>query len=422
MLEKTKKIKFGYEWVIVSLCFLMIFACLGFCSSGKSFYLTAITEALHIPRGLFSINDSCRYVATAVVNLFFGKMFHRFGAKKLMAAGFVCLIASCLIYSFATNIWVFYLGGILLGVGFSWSSTTMVSAVIHKWCKKHVGTIMGAVLAANGIGGALAVQIITPIIFQEGNPFGYRAAYRLSALIVLVVAILVMIFMKEEPEGGSVAVASKRKAQGEGWAGIEYSEGSHKTYFYMAAIGVFFTGMILQGISGIATPHMLDVGLDPAFVTLASSFSSLILAGSKFFTGFLFDRFGLRTTMNVGLAASLLTMVSLIMITNSTVGRVFVVGYIIFSAIALPLETVMLPLYVSGFFGDKSYNQFLGIFVSINSTGYALGTPIANFCYDAFGNYQLAFIASGVIMFFVLIIMQFVCKEAKKEKLRICAE
>jgi len=190
----------------------------------------------------------------------------------------------------------------------------------------------------------------------------------------------------------------------------------------MAAIGVFFTGMILQGISGIATPHMLDVGLDPAFVTLASSFSSLILAGSKFFTGFLFDRFGLRTTMNVGLAASLLTMVSLIMITNSTVGRVFVVGYIIFSAIALPLETVMLPLYVSGFFGDKSYNQFLGIFVSINSTGYALGTPIANFCYDAFGNYQLAFIASGVIMFFVLIIMQFVCKEAKKEKLRICAE
>ena len=60
----------------------------GFCSSSKSLYISAITEALSISRSTFSINDSCRYIATSIVNLFFGVLIGRFGARKLIAAGF----------------------------------------------------------------------------------------------------------------------------------------------------------------------------------------------------------------------------------------------------------------------------------------------------------------------------------------------
>ena len=105
-----------YRWVIVAASFLMVFVCLGFCSSSKSLYLAAITEALGIKRSLFSINDSCRYIATAVVNLFFGALCARFGSKRLIAAGFACLIASMLLYAYAPNIYLFYLGGVLLGI------------------------------------------------------------------------------------------------------------------------------------------------------------------------------------------------------------------------------------------------------------------------------------------------------------------
>ena len=105
-----------YRWVIVAAGFLMVFVCLGFCSSSKSLYLAAITEALGIKRSLFSINDSCRYIATAVVNLFFGALCARFGRKRLIAAGFACLIASMLLYAYAPNIYLFYLGGVLLGI------------------------------------------------------------------------------------------------------------------------------------------------------------------------------------------------------------------------------------------------------------------------------------------------------------------
>ena len=123
-----------YRWVIVAASFLMVFVCLGFCSSSKSLYLAAITEALGIKRSLFSINDSCRYIATAVVNLFFGALCARFGCKRLIAAGFACLIASMLLYAYAPNIYLFYLGGVLLGIIESLSkayiSSQMADAIV----------------------------------------------------------------------------------------------------------------------------------------------------------------------------------------------------------------------------------------------------------------------------------------------------
>ena len=67
----TVKKKLEYKWVIALSCFLLGFFCLGFCSGNKGLYLSAITEALQIPRSLFSLNDTIRYVTTTIVNIFF---------------------------------------------------------------------------------------------------------------------------------------------------------------------------------------------------------------------------------------------------------------------------------------------------------------------------------------------------------------
>ena len=163
-MEEKKKL--NYKWVVIAACFLMIFTCLGFGSSTKPLFLGPITEALGIKRSLFSINDSFRYITTSIVNIFFGALIAKFGPKKLIGFGFLSLMCSALCYALAPNIFVFYIGGMLLGMGFSFTGTTMVGYVVNKWCKRNKGTIMGAVLASNGLGGALSVFmfIITGIL------------------------------------------------------------------------------------------------------------------------------------------------------------------------------------------------------------------------------------------------------------------
>lgn len=422
MTPQRQQKKFNYMWVIVALSFLMIFTCLGFCSSNKSLYLAAITDALHIKRSAFSINDSFRFIATAVVNIFFGTLVSKFGTKKLIGAGFLCLICSTLIYAYAQNIFVFYIGGIFLGIGLSWTTTTMVGCVVNKWCKENRGTIMGAVLAANGLGGALAAQIISPIIYQEGNAFGYQNAYKLVALILLAVGALVMIFYRENPPGhDGTTEMHKKKARGQSWVGIEYSKAKKEPYFYLAVICIFLTGFVLQGINGVAAAHMKDVGLDAGYVATVLSVHSLTLAGFKFLTGFMYDKFGLRFTMTVCDIAAIAVMIMLAVLTNSTTGKVLAMLYGIFSSLSLPLETIMLPIFANDIFGEKSYNKILGLFVSINTAGYAIGAPVANWTFDIIGSYTPMFIICAIIMVAITIIFQSVITVSHRRRQEIIA-
>ena len=286
--------RFDYKWVVVGICFLTVMITLGFCSSTKSLYLDVVTEKLGINRSLFSLNDTFRFIANAIVNLFFGTLVFKFGTKKLMLAGLLCLSGSMVCYALANSLFLFYLGGVLLGIGFSWTGTTMIGCVIGKWCKENRGTIMGAVLAANGLGGAIAIQILSPIIEAGGE--SYRNAYVISGLAVLFVGILLFLFMREAPKNctETKTVHKKKRGRGEPWPGIPYDKAKTTPYFYIALTCIFLTGFCLQGITGIAKAHMRDVGLSAEYVAYALSFHSLALAGFKFLTGFVYDKLGLR--------------------------------------------------------------------------------------------------------------------------------
>ena len=352
--KSWQKIKANYEWVIISLCFIMIFVCLGFCSSNRSLYLSPITEALGFKRSHFSIGDSIRFVSTSVVNIFFGTLVAKFGTKKLITSGFICLIISCLIYSFADKLIWFYISGAFLGIGFSWTTTTMVGCVVNKWCKEKKGTIMGAVLASNGIGAALATQILSPIIYEEGNKFGYRDAYLLTTLILTATLVLILVLYKDKPKTPPPHKLSEQKSAGKKaneWNGIDITLVKKNMYFYLTALCIFFTGMVLQGITGIAAAHMKDVMISPDFVATVLSIHSLSLAASKFVIGFLYDKFGLRLTGTICYVAAILAMIGLAFLSDSAIGTVLTILYAFLAALALPLETIMIPIFANDLFG-----------------------------------------------------------------------
>ena len=415
--EKWSLKKYGYLPIIISLCFLMILVGLGFCSSNRSLYLAPITEALGIKRSMFSISDSFRFVTTAIVNLFFGTLVSKFGTKKLIGAGFVSLILCMLCYAYTNHVWGFWIGSIFLGIGLSWTTTTMVGCVVNKWCKEKHGTIMGAVLAANGLGSALATQIVSPIIYEEGNAFGYRNAYKLIVVLLLITGGLIMLFYKEKPEEAGEKTAGKKHGGAKG-GDVSLANGGIKqtSYFYLVAICIFMTGFVLQGIGGISSAHMKDVGLDAAYIATMVSFHSLALAGFKFLSGVLYDKFGLRVITTVCDVAAVVAILSLAFVTDTMYGKGLALVYAVISSLALPLETVMLPIFARSLFDKTSYNKILGIFVSVNTAGYALGSPVMNAVYDATGSYKSALLICCTVMIAITIGFQYIMKIAKEDK------
>ena len=419
--ERARK-QLDYKWVVVISCILMIMISLGFASSTKSLFPDEIAKELGTERSLVSIGESCRYIATAVVNIFFGTLIARFGSKPLIGAGVLCLTASMLLYAVADHLAVIYIAGTLLGIGFSWTGTTMVGYVIGLWCKENKGTIMGLVLASNGIGGAIAVQIVGSLIDPTVTG-SYRRAYFFIAAVLAVLFVILMIFLRSPKNVRENAPAhASKKRRGRDWRGITLQAALRKPYFWGALVCVFFSGLILQGSHGIIAMHYKDVGIDYSAVKAFLSFSSLILASAKFITGFLYDRGGIRLAANICTIIAIATTFLLALIKGDELGFILAIVFTAISPFAMPLETIMLPLYASDLFGQASYSQFLGLLVSVNVAGYALGAPLMNLSYDLLGSYAPALWIVGAVMCVVFVILQFVITAAHKEQKRVEAE
>ena len=391
-----------YPWLVSAACFLMVFTCLGFCSSTKGLYLAAITDTLGIKRSLYSFNDTFRYVATTFVNLFFGAVIARFGSRKVVAAGFACLITSMLIYSFAEAVYVFYLGGLFLGAGLAWTTTSMVGYVVDRWVTNHRGTIMGAVMAANGLGGALASQIVSPIIYRDGLGNGFRLSYRITALILLVVGTLVVLVLRDKPEEmGAAAAVRKKKARANTWDGISLKEALHKPYFYAAVAFVFLGGVVLQGTQSVTAAHLKDAGFSPSHVAMVLSVHSLSLCAMKFLTGIAYDKLGIRVTTMICSIACIAMILLLQMIEPGPLGNVLAIVQGVVAAVGLPLETILLPLLTGEMFGKKDYAKLMGIITASSAAGCAIGIPAINLFYDLLGAYRPALLGLSVLMVFV---------------------
>ena len=419
MQSQIQKRRFDYKWVVLILCFMMEFIGLGFCSSNPGLYTNAVTEALNIPRSLYSIGTSIRYIVQVVVALFFGPLIQKFGLKKLVGVGLISLVSSIFARCYATNIYHHYIGCSLWGLGIVFAGGTMASTVVRRWFDKDIGKMTGIVMSANGIGGAIAAQIISPLI-NNGETFGYRKAYLLSGLISIAFSMVILIFLRDNPAADGLPSKGTKKAKGAIWDGIPFAQVKKKPYFYLTIAMTLLTGISLQSVGTISIVYMKDLGMNPRFVATVATVSSLALTFAKFFTGFSYDKKGLGFTLLMCHCCAMVAYVMNANLTNTTFGMVLAMVATVLVHIAMPLETVMIPLMSNDLFGSASYTKVLGVFMAANSLGLCLGSPLCDIYRDLTGGtYASCYWFFSGLMLAVTIGFQVVIRVAQKDKEKI---
>ncbi len=419
---ELKKSRFDYKWVILAVCFLMEFISLGFCSSNPGLFTVPVTNALTIDRLAYSYAGTIRYAVQVLVALSFGALVNRFGIRKMVFVGLISMISATVLRMTGTKVFHFYLAGGLHGFGIVFVGSNMAGTIVRRWFKEDIGKYTGMVMSANGIGGAIAAQIINPII-NNGTQFGYRKAYFLMATVNVIISVFILSLLRDKPADGPVIAGKKKKTPKKGalWTGIEYSVVKKKAFFYIAAALVFLTGISLQSIGGITIVYMTDLGISTTFIATTSTVASLVLTVSKLAVGATYDKWGLRVALLMCQLAALTTFVLKGLLTNSTLGLVMAMTATVCSSIALPLETVMLPLLSNDLFGSASYNKVLGIFMSMNSLGLCLGTPLGELLRRLTGDYRFCFWFFSIVLIVVILSFQLVLTVAIKQKNAVLA-
>ena len=391
-----------YKWVILILAFLMVFFCCGVCMGNKGLYFAAITEAMGFKRSVYSLSGSISLIPAAIANLYFGALIYRFGPKAMITGGILVSCVGFWLYSVSETIWGFFLAGIIVSIGTTFLGTSMASALIKRWFSDNVGKFTGIVLAANGFGSALTAQIISPVLNDPGDPYGFRKVYLMFVPLLLILGVIFLVFIKNQPENapGILPPTVKKRAKATREATAASLKPDWVFCFICAAIFLFF--MLLQSVYGTYAVYMKDAGLAAGQIATVASILTLCLAAAKMFVGVLFDRWGLFPVLAMCAVAFIIAICILLYLPFAP-SALLAILFAVLIALSMPLETVCIALIVSEFSARESFEKRLGIVSAVGSIGSAAGTPLLNLCYDLSGSYTLVLVIWAVLMLLVLL-------------------
>jgi len=162
---KPPRVFYGW-WVVSASSLIALYA------GGIIFYgFTAIFEPIANEFGWsyaqISLAASIRGVEMGLLSPLFGMLADRWGPRRLIFSGGVITALGLILLSYTTSLAMFYGAFVLVAIGISACSMTVLMIAVANWFKRRVGLASGIAASGFGFGGLLVPVIVRLIDIYE---------------------------------------------------------------------------------------------------------------------------------------------------------------------------------------------------------------------------------------------------------------
>lgn len=400
----------NYAWCVMILLTLMQFVYAGLTLSTVTLYMEPILSAHpELSRTAYSLTITLNGGANAIISVFYGKFVEKFGMKTMVSVCSLMMIAGVLLYATGTVIWMFYLAAILQGISLCFCSGATCSIIFSKWFAHSTGTL----LSITAIGSGLAGVIFSPIVSTWISTIGWTGSLYINCAIVVFMAILLIVFLKDSPEKYGIKPMwnDKVKIAEESGKIIPYGVTSKEAYktvqFWCGTIGIGLFGLIIYGAICNIAVFSSDLGYDGG-VMLSVMYAANIVLQLPF--GILADKLGIRVCM---VAYSIMAIGAVFIYATAPALGMMYVGTVLLGGSFCILKAT-LPVYTLQIFGNRAQGQIMGIMIAVMNCGVAFGMPVLNAAYDLTGSYSGMFKLFGFVGVALAVIIFLGCKPIQK--------
>lgn len=330
-------------------------------------------------------------IGLLLVSVVVGMLADRFGARRVALTSQLLLALGFAAMAFMPgNIWVFYLGYVLLVVFGAGTLTMVWTRAVVGWFAAGRGLALGVSLMGIGLIGGLTPSYVTWLIAE----YGWRGAYvGLAALPLFVGFPLAYLWFREPPsepaaEGPSAAPAKAEEGWTLGQAMGTLAFWQLSLFYFLGAVGVF-------GALTHAVPMLTDRGLDRASSAALLSIFGVSVGLGRLVTGQLLDMFR---------AERLVATLFLLPATGCLL-LLFVGGNVVLCGLGLALlgfaggvEGDSGAYLVARYFGRAHFGAIYGLLVALTILGGGLGPLLIGHSFDRTGSYDLS-LAIGIATF-----------------------
>ncbi len=373
-----------YGWYVVAACLVISLYTSGFVQLG----FTAVIEPLAYETGwtysVISLAASLRGLETGVLSPVVGVLVDRNGPRRLVVAGTLVMFAGCLLLSRTYTVGSFYASFVLLSIGMSTCTHTVLITAVSSWFQKNLGTATG--IAATGVGlGGLLIPAVTILV----DLFDWRTAVFLIGIGMVAIVLPLAFVVRRKP----LDVDGKACADGPGSKGwtVENMTASeavwHRAFWHLAICAVLFVFMVFAVTTHIM-PYLSTLGVSrPVASTVAAAIPISSIIG-RLASGWLCDRFDRRTVMFVSFIAMGL---ATLLITLSASLLLIIVFVVAFGAGWGSVATTRMLLQIECF-GKASFGTVLGLLGGVMMLGSISGPIVAGWIFDTWGSYESAWL------------------------------
>ena len=387
-----------YGYVVVAASFVILVLIVGMYYSFGVFFKPMSTDfgwSRALTSGAFSVS----WIVGGPLSIAIGGLNDRIGPRIILTVCSVCSGLGYLLMSQITDVWQLYLFyGLLIGIGGSVFVPSVSTTA--KWFVQRRTVMTGVVISGVGAGVLIGPLVAAQLI----QSYGWRTAFIIIGVTVLIIATIASQFLRKEPgQVGQQPYGSDRAINenaSQKTTSFSLKEALRTWQFWVLFTMLVCYGYYLLTIQIHLVPYLTDLGIS---ATMAASLVALP-GGSSFIgriaLGILGDRIGNKKAFIIGFILSLLCLVWLLF-TREVWG--FYLFAIIFGIAYGDCAVQQTPL-TAAMFGLRSLGLIFGCIGLGFTIGAAIGPLVSGYIFDATRSYFWAFIVCIIVCAISLIL------------------
>ena len=388
MINKSYK-----HWMTVFLMCCLAASSIGLCTNAIGVFYTPVAKSLKVLKGTFAMHATFSTLATALTSLKMSKVIKKYSYKKVLLIGVI----------YSTSVYLFYILGILRGIGVGIYGMVPITVVITNWFDKKHGLATSLALSFSGLSGA----IFSPLLSSWITCYGWQMTYRFMAICILVLVLPALIVpwnidpRKEHllPYGYQNRKETTKVQNNK----IKLLTISFLCMCLFTLLHTSITG-ISQHLSGIAVSIHLSVTIGATFM----SFTMIGNISTKLLIGFLSD---LLSPIKAVIMMILTNCISLVLLFLGVIHQetlLLYIGSLMFGSI-YSVGAVGIPMLTRYFFGNENYARTYSVIGFLTNVGSASSLTLIGYLYDFTQSYQIVFIIALCFHLINLILLVIIC-------------
>ena len=385
----TERSGLFYGWVVVAGAFVVMF--MGF---GAAYSLGAFFNSLRDEFGATRAEIS--FVSALAGFLYFslgavsGRLADRIGPRRVIVAGGVLLGAGLLLAATTRQLWQVYATFSLcvgLGVGFSYVPAI---GTVQRWFVRRRGFASGLAVAGIGLGTLLFPPLAAVLI----ETAGWRAAYVVLGVLVLVVTVAAATLIERSPEVRGLAPDGDPLAAGRPAAaapGATPGEALRARPYWLLYLATLATSLGLFIPFVHIVPYATDHGISQFTGALILGAIGAGSAAGRLAMGGTADRLGRRRAL-AG-AFTLMALMQLWWLTATETWSLLVFAFL-FGA-GYGGFVALIPALTSDYFGVRHAGAIIGLLYTSAGIGSLVGPTLAGVAFDVRDSYTLPILFSA---------------------------